>query len=60
MRGELDCLVPPLRGAIHARDQARAMDAAEVSVHEGVSRLGLLVRTVGETEMPCAVLARKT
>lgn len=42
MGRELDLLVSPFCGAVMARDQAGAMEAAEVSVDEGVSRLGLV------------------
>src|SRR3954471_10841555 len=34
VRGQLDCLVTPLGGAVMTRDQAHAMDASEVAVDE--------------------------
>jgi hypothetical protein len=54
---ELDLLVPPFCGAVMARDQAGAVEAAKVSVDEGVSRLGLVWGAIGESEVPFAVLA---
>jgi hypothetical protein len=39
---ELDLLVSPFCGAVMARDQAGAVEATEVSVDEGVSRLSLI------------------
>jgi hypothetical protein len=54
---ELDLLVPPFRSAVVARDQAGAVEAAEVFVDEGVSRLGLVLGAIGESEVPFAVLA---
>ena len=56
MRGELDLLVAPLRRAVYARDQTGAMDAAEVAVHERVTRLRLSRRAFGEAEVPLGVL----
>ena len=44
VRGELDLLVAPLRGPVHAGDQSGAVDPAEVAVHERVAGLGLVVR----------------
>ena len=38
--GQLDVLVPPLRSPIDAGDQARAVNPAEIAVHERVPRLG--------------------
>ena len=52
MRREFDRLVPPFRGSVHARDQAGAVNPAEVAVHECVSRLGLVVCAIGQAEMP--------
>jgi hypothetical protein len=54
---ELDLLVSPFCGAVMARDQAGAVEVAEVSVDEGVSRLGLVWGAIGESEVPFAVLA---
>jgi hypothetical protein len=42
VRCQLDLLVPPLGGAVMARNEAGAVEAAEVSVDEGVSSLGLV------------------
>ena len=53
--GALDLFVPPLRRPVHARDQPRAVDAAEVAVDEGVARLGLVGGAVGERQVPGAV-----
>ena len=54
--GELDRLVAPLGGAVHAGDQPHAVDAAEVAVDERVARLRLVVRALGEPEVPLGVL----
>ena len=54
--GQLDVLVPPLGGAVDARDQAGAVDPAEVAVHERVPRLGLVVGALGQAEVPRAVV----
>src|SRR5215208_6378367 len=56
MGRELDLLVPPLRGAVHARDQGGPVDATEVAADEGVAGLGLVARALGEAEVPCGVL----
>ena len=53
---ELDVLVPPLAGPVDAGDQAGAVHAAQVAVHERVARLGLVVGTLGEPEVPGGVL----
>jgi hypothetical protein len=54
---ELDLLVPPLGGAVVACNQAGPVEAAEISVDEGVSRLGFVGRAIGESDVPFAVLA---
>ena len=54
--GQLDLLVPPLGGPVVARDQAHAVQAAEVAVDERVPRLGLRARPLGEREVPRPVL----
>src|ERR1700684_1962868 len=59
MSGQLDFLVPPLRGPVLARDQAHAMNAAEVPVDERVPGLGLVAGTVGQAQVPlCIVIPR--
>jgi hypothetical protein len=52
---ELDFFVPPLRSSILTRDQTHAMDTTEVSIHEGVPGLGVIVGTVSKPEMPFGV-----
>src|SRR5262245_14918544 len=54
--GQFDSLVTPFRCAVDAGDQAGAVDAAEVAVHEGVARLGLVGCPLGETEVPQRVV----
>src|SRR5436309_349731 len=54
--GAFDLLVLPLRRAVEARDHAHAVEAGEVTEHEGVARLRLVGRTVGEGEVPGGVL----
>ena len=56
VRGELDLLVPPLRGAVLGGDQTGAMQAAKVAEDERVAGLRLVARAFGEPEMPLAVL----
>src|SRR3954451_23150661 len=56
VRGQLDLLVTPLRRPVVAGDDPHAVHAAEIAVHEGVAGLRLLVRSLGEREMPGAVL----
>ena len=56
VRGELDLLVPPLRRPVHARDQTGPVDPAEIAVHECVARLGLVVRALGQAEVPLRVV----
>ena len=56
MSGELDILVPPFGRPVHAGDDAHPVDAPEVTVDEGVPGLGLVVGTVGETEVPARIL----
>ena len=57
MSRELDLLVPPLGRAVVAGDQAGAMQAAEVPVHEPVAGFGLLRSAVGQAEMPLGIIA---
>jgi hypothetical protein len=54
--GELDLLVSPLGCPVLTSDQAHPVDATKVPVDECVSRLGVVVRTVGEPQMPCGVV----
>ena len=54
--GELDRLVPPLRGAVDAGDQPGAVHPAEVAVDERVAGLGLVVGALGQAEVPGGVL----
>jgi hypothetical protein len=54
--GQLDLLMAPLGRPVMAGDQAGPMQATEVAVDERVSCLGLLRRSLGETEMPLCVL----
>ena len=56
MRGSFDLRVPPLGCAVLAREEAAAVDPAEVAVDKRVAALGLVGRAVGETEEPVAVL----
>src|SRR4051794_16053112 len=53
---QLDLLVPPLGRPVVAGDDPHPVHPAEVAVHERVAGLGLLVRAVGEREVPGAVL----
>jgi hypothetical protein len=46
--GKLDLFVFPLRGVVVTGNRAHPMDAPDVPVHEGVSRLGLVRRSLGE------------
>jgi hypothetical protein len=50
--GELDLLVVPFGGPVLAGDQAHAVEAAEVAVHEGVAGLGLAAGAVGQGQVP--------
>jgi hypothetical protein len=52
---ELKFLVPPFRRSKLTRDETHPMDTAEVSVHEPVSGFGVLVRAIGETQVPFTV-----
>jgi hypothetical protein len=52
---ELDVLVTPLGSSVVTRDQAGAMDAAEIAINERVSGLGLVRRTLGQPEMPLGI-----
>ena len=54
--GELDLLVTPFRGPVMGGDQPGAVQAPEVAVDEGVARLGLVGRAIGEPEVPGRVL----
>src|SRR4051812_42220294 len=54
--GELDRLVPPLGGPVHARDEPHAVDAAEVAVDERVARLRPVGRALREAKVPVGVL----
>src|SRR3954468_18503590 len=54
--GQLHLLVPPLRRAVVAGDDPHPVHPPEVAVDERVARLGLVVRAVGEGEVPGAVL----
>ena len=56
MGGELDLLVPPLRGAVDAGDEARPVDPRQVPEDERVPGLGLVVRALGQPEVPGGVL----
>src|SRR4051794_6355677 len=56
VRGNLDLLVSPFRSSVDAGDQAGPMHPAEVAVHERVSRLRLVVRALGQAEVPGGVL----
>jgi hypothetical protein len=56
VRGELDLLVLPLRGAVLARDETHAVHPPEIPVDERVTRLGLVVGVVGECKVPLRVL----
>ena len=56
MGGELDLLVPPLRGPILAGDQAHPMDATEVPVDEGVPGLGVVAGSVCQPEVPFGIV----
>jgi hypothetical protein len=52
---QFNVLVAPLGRPELTGDQAYAMDAAEVPVDEAISRLGLVGRTVGESEVPFSI-----
>jgi hypothetical protein len=56
MGGKLDLFVAPLGGPILTGDQTHPMDAPEVSIHECVSGLGLVIRTLSESQVPCGVV----
>ena len=56
VRGKLDLLVPPLRGAVDARDQAGPVHPAEVAVDERVAGLGLVVGADCQAEVPGRVV----
>ena len=53
---QLDRLVAPLRGSVHARDEPAAVHPTQVAVDEGVARLGLVGRALGEPEVPRRVV----
>ncbi len=54
--GELDLLVLPLGRPVVAGDQARPVEAPEVPEDEGVPRLGVVARPLGEAEVPGGVV----
>ena len=54
MSREFDLLVPPLSRSVLTSDQAGAVEAAEITVDEGVSRFRLIRGSFRETEMPLA------
>ena len=54
--GKLDLLVPPLGCPVLTSDQPHAMNAPEVAVDECVPGLGVVVRSLGESEMPLGIL----
>lgn len=56
MRRQFDQRVPPLRGAVDARDEAAAVHPPEVALDEGVPGLGLVVGALGQPEVPCAIV----
>jgi Zinc-binding dehydrogenase len=53
---KLDLLVPPLRSTVVAGDQPHPVQATEVAVDKRLARLRLVVRALGEPEMPGGVL----
>ena len=56
MSSELDLFVSPLGGPILTGDEAHSMDASEVPIDECVSGLGLVVGTLGQSQMPFGVV----
>jgi hypothetical protein len=56
MRSELDLLVPPLGRSVLTSDQAHPMDTPEIAVDECMPGLGVIGRTVRESQMPGGVL----
>src|ERR1700720_518606 len=56
MGGELKLLMLPLRGSKLTRDQAHPMHTTEVTINEPVAGLSVVVRSVGQAEMPFPVL----
>jgi two-component system OmpR family sensor kinase len=54
--GQLDLLVPPLGGPVHAGDDAHPVDAPEIPVDEGVPGLRLVVGPLGQAEVPAGIL----
>ena len=56
MSRELDFLVAPFGGPVHAGNQARAVDTFEVAIGEAVPRLRLLPGPFSKAEMPLGVL----
>jgi hypothetical protein len=56
VRRKFYLLVTPFRRPVLARDDSRAVDAAEVSVNECVAALRLVTGSVVEAEMPLGVL----
>ena len=55
MSCEFDLFVPPLSRSVMASDQAGAVEAAEITVDEGVSRFRFPRGSFRETEMPLAI-----
>ena len=55
MSCEFDLFVPPLGRSVMASDQAGAVEAAEITVDEGVSSFRLLRGPFRETEMPLTI-----
>lgn len=56
MSCQLDLLVTPLGGAVLAGDETHAVQSAEVAKDERVPGLSLVIRAIGETEMPAGVV----
>src|SRR3984893_12744940 len=56
MGGELKLFMLPLRGSKVTCDQAHPMHATEVTIDEPVPGLRVVVRSVGQAEMPFPVL----
>ena len=57
MRREHDVGVLPLGRPVVAGNQAHSVQPTEVAEYEGIARLGLIGRTVGECKVPGRVLA---
>jgi hypothetical protein len=52
MGGQLNLFVIELRGSVDAGDESRAVDAAQIAVHEGVTSLGLVIGFARQPEVP--------